>query len=288
MSTRSLQRGSRAALCALLGFASTSAPAAAQDPAAPAGLDPGGPAIALISTGIDYTDPEISSRLARDGEGEPIAWDFADNDLRPFASSEAGNGTRLAKLILSVYGKARLVIVRISQMEPDQLAKAVMFVARTPAQIAVVGANPNEMAGWERFGEAAGGPGGNALFLVPGEGPSEQGNGSAYPVQLNLHNVMTVAPLPAGHDEQNPLNGAVDAWIRPRALRLPGSDAEPAILPANGVEAAAMLGGFAACVLDGRDVTQSAVMKSTLQEEAVAASEEAPRNIYEPVCPSAN
>lgn len=99
---------------------------------------------------------------------------------------------------------------------------------------------------------------------------------------------MTVAPLPAGHDEQNPLNGAVDAWIRPRALRLPGSDAEPAILPANGVEAAAMLGGFAACVLDGRDVTQSAVMKSTLQEEAVAASEEAPRNIYEPVCPSAN
>lgn len=288
MSTGTLRRGSRAALCALSGLAFTSAPAAAQDPAAPAGLDPGGPAIALISTGIDYTDPEIASRLARDGEGEPIAWDFADNDLRPFASSENDNATRLAKLILSVYGKTRLVAVRISQMEPDQLAKAVMFVARTPAQIAVVGTSPNDAAGWEQFGQAAVGPGGNALFLVPGKVPSEQGNGSTYPVQLNLANVMTVAPLPAGHDEQNPLSGAVDAWIKPRGLSLPGSDSEPATVPANGAEAAAMLGGFAACVLDGRDITQTAVMKSTLQEKAEPASDEAPKNVYEPVCPSAN
>lgn len=289
MSTRSLRKGSRTAFFALISLTLTGAPVTAQDPAAPAGLDPGGPAVALISTGIDYTDPEIAPRLARDGEGEPIAWDFAANDLRPFAASETDNGTRIAKLILSVYGNVRLVNVRISQKEPDQLAKAAMFVARTPAQIAVVAANPNDVIGWERFGEAARGAGGNVLFLVPDEVASEKGNGHAYPVQLNLENVMTVAPLPTNHSGQtDPLSGAVDAWIKPRAFSTPGSDAEPAIAPANGIEAAAMLAGFAACVLDGRDVTQAAVMRSTLQENAVAANEGAPKNIYDPVCGDGN
>lgn len=294
MSAGALRKGSRAAFCALLGFVFATAPAAAQNPAAPPGLDPGGPAIALISTGVDYTDPEIAPRLARDGEGEPIAWDFAENDLRPFASPDVDNGTKLAKLILSVYGKARLINVRISQQEPDQLAKAVMFVARTPALIAVVGATPNEAAGWERFGEAVKGAGGNVLFLVPGEAPSETPNGTAYPVQLNLDNVMTAAPLPAKHgDQTTPLSGAVDAWIKPRAQGVPGgisgggeagSDVAPTMVPANGLEAAAMLGGFAACVLDGRDVTQFAVIKSILQENAVPAEEGVPRTIYDPVC----
>lgn len=286
MSIKSLHKGSVAALCTLVGFTLTGAPAAAQNPAAPAGLDPGGPAVALISTGIDYTDPEIASRLARDGEGEPIAWDFADNDLRPFGNSEADNGTRLAKLILSVYGKVRLVNVRISQMEPDQLAKAAMFVARTPAQIAVVGANPNDVAGWERFGETASGAGGNVLFFVPGEeAPSEQGNGHPYPVQLNLDNVMTVAPLPPANGGQTgPLSGAVDGWIKPRELSAPDDDAKPTIVPANGIEAAAMLGGLAACAVDGRDVTQSAVTRSILQEKAIAPAEGEPKTIYDPVC----
>lgn len=285
MRARGLRRGSSAALLALLGFALVSARAAAQNPAAPAGLDPGGPAIALISTGIDYTDPEIAPRLARDGEGEPIAWDFVDNDLRPFADTDTDNGTQLAKLILSVYGKARLINVRISQREPDQLAKAVMFVARTPAQAAIVGAYPNEMAGWERFGEAAKGTGGNVLFIVPGEAPSQQLNGSAYPVQLNLDNVIAAAPLPADFSERtDPLTEAVDAWIKTRSISEPGSDAEPTLVPANGMEAAAMLGGFTACVLDGRDITEFAVVKSTLEEKAVAAKDGAPKNIYDPVC----
>ena len=57
----------------------------ASEPKVPAGLDPGGTAIAILGDGIDYTKPVIAKRLARDGEGDLIAWDFVDNDIRPYA-----------------------------------------------------------------------------------------------------------------------------------------------------------------------------------------------------------
>src|SRR2546423_15285496 len=52
-------------------------------PPLPPGRDPGGVAIALITTGIDYTVLEVGQRLARDGEGELIGWDLGDQDRKP-------------------------------------------------------------------------------------------------------------------------------------------------------------------------------------------------------------
>ena len=57
----------------------------ASEPKVPPGLDPGGVAIALLGDGVDYTKPELAKRLARDGEGDLIAWDFVDNAIRPYA-----------------------------------------------------------------------------------------------------------------------------------------------------------------------------------------------------------
>jgi hypothetical protein len=71
-----------ATLLALL--ASGAAMAAPADPPVPPGRDPGGVAVAIIGPGVDYTQPDIAARLARDGEGEIIGWDFVDNDRRPF------------------------------------------------------------------------------------------------------------------------------------------------------------------------------------------------------------
>ena len=57
-----------------------SAAAQPKKPKLPPGLDPGGVAIVLLTTGIDYTKPELAVRLARDGEGELIGWDAVDGD----------------------------------------------------------------------------------------------------------------------------------------------------------------------------------------------------------------
>lgn len=57
-------------------------------PPVPPGRDPGGVAVALIGTGIDYTLPAVARRLARDGEGELIGWDLQDEDRKPFDTSK--------------------------------------------------------------------------------------------------------------------------------------------------------------------------------------------------------
>lgn len=78
------------ALTTLLSFcAANTGSAQAADPKVPPGQDPGGPALALIGGGVDYTSADIAHRLARDGEGEPISWDLIDNDRTAFARAIA-------------------------------------------------------------------------------------------------------------------------------------------------------------------------------------------------------
>lgn len=260
---------------------------AAQNPAAPPGTDPGGPAIALISTGVDYTDPMIAPRLARDGEGEPIAWDFVDNDLRPHApiNADSGNGTKLAKLILSLNDKVRLINVRVSRKEPDQLAKAAMFVARTPARVAVVGTYPEDAAGWEQFGGAARGAAANLLFTVPGGPLPAEVRGSPYPVQLNLQNTVVAAPFldNPGTSPGGDVNLPIDAQIKQRETK--GGE-QVTVVPIDGLEAAALLGGYAVCVIEGKNIEDAAAARAILQEQAIA--DAAAKNVYDPNCAQTN
>src|SRR6185369_8658920 len=88
-------------------------------PPLPPGRDPGGVAIALIGTGIDYTIPEVAQRLARDGEGELIGWDLEHKDRKPFDKSKGstrpewgGDGTLIASLLVAPR-TTRLVPVRL-------------------------------------------------------------------------------------------------------------------------------------------------------------------------------
>ena len=105
-------------------------------PKPPPGRDPGGIAIAVIGNGLDYRRPEIAGRVARDGEGELIGWDFADNDGRPFAASDADGGA--ARVVLAEGQGTRLVLARAAAGRPDQTAAALRFCAQTPARVVLV------------------------------------------------------------------------------------------------------------------------------------------------------
>src|SRR5262245_28751980 len=139
----------------MLAFAGT-ALAQAKKPPLPPGRDPGGVAIALITTGIDYTAPHIAQRLARDGEGELIGFDLVDNDNRPLGAARAdtpahwgGDGTVLAASILDATIGARLVPVRIDPSNSTSLARAVAFIAQTPARIVAVPMSGPRKEDWE-------------------------------------------------------------------------------------------------------------------------------------------
>ncbi len=168
-------------------------------PPLPPGRDPGGVAIALLTTGIDYTVPEVARRLARDGEGELIGFDLIDNDNRPFGDSRAqtpahwgGDATALALDLLDPAIGARLVPVRVDPRDPASLARAVAFVARTPARVVVVPMWSPSKEDWqpfrlavERFPQI--------LFVVAaGDDGKDLDKQPAYPAALGLPNLLVV------------------------------------------------------------------------------------------------
>ncbi len=114
-----------------LPFAST---ARAADPVLKAGRDPGGVAVALLVDGVDYREPDVAGMLARDGEGEAIAFDAVDGDHRPFV--ERGHGTEAMRATVR-HGGVRVVAVRVDFRDPRSVAKGIAFAAATPAKIVV-------------------------------------------------------------------------------------------------------------------------------------------------------
>jgi hypothetical protein len=174
-------------------------PARGQDkkPALPPGRDPGGLAVALLSSGVDYTLADLAQRLARDGEGELIGWDFADNDRRPFERSgqstpvaQGGNATMLA---LKIAGTGRRVIpVRIPLGAPLVLAQAVAFIARTPAKITAVPMWTSNAADWWAFGQAASHAPDLLFIIAAGDEGKDIDAEPVYPAALHLPNALVV------------------------------------------------------------------------------------------------
>ena len=170
------------------------------------GSDPGGVAVAIIGTGVNYTLPQIANRLARDGEGDIIGLDFIDRDNRPFdrgpdlAPAPFGAspmGTTPASLILAEAPRARLVPVRALVSDPRQLGGAAAFVAAPPARIVLVAFTSPNRAGWESFERAAkAAP--NVLFVLPaGDANQDLDQHPLFPARLDLPNAVVVTAASA-------------------------------------------------------------------------------------------
>lgn len=145
-------------------------PGLAAEPKVPPGLDPGGIAIALLGDGIDYTKPEIAKRLARDGEGDLIAWDFVDNDIRPYTQS--GQSTVDAEHIIAASKIANLVVVKEPLGNAAAIGHMATFVVRTPARIIAWPDGRPGRADWQVLFEAAK-RFKDRLFIVPGPAQPE-------------------------------------------------------------------------------------------------------------------
>ncbi|MDX2259514.1 MAG: hypothetical protein NW205_11430 [Hyphomicrobiaceae bacterium] len=235
--------------------------AQAADPRAPAGLDPGGTAIAIITSGVDHREPEIASRLARDGEGEPIALDLIDGDVNAFAPADAGPGTRLAREMLAAYRHSRLIVVRADADNPAHVARAVMFLARTPARIAFVAA-VSEAGALQPVLTAIDKDIPQLLVVVPAAAAG-LGPGAA-------PGILTAAPAAAatgaGSGEgkgEAPIASSpayrIDAWVAARGSSIVPSLATPGGAGAgpDAVGAAAIAAGHAACALHGSPASAS-------------------------------
>lgn len=179
--------------------AATSVLSQPRKPKLPPGRDPGGFAVALLTTGIDYTRREVADRLARDGEGELVGWDFVDNDNRPYAPSPnvtpanwGGDGT-LAATRIAAAGTLRLVPIRIDPAKPVTLAAALAFAVRTPARILLMPMSSDEPEDWQAFRQAAQRfP--DLIIVTSAAGPDGGGKSrGTFPGAFGLDNVIVVS-----------------------------------------------------------------------------------------------
>ena len=170
-------------LLATATFALAAGPA--KKPPVPPGVDPGGVLIALIGDGVDYTRPDIAARLARDGEGEIIGWDFVDGDRRPYGSSDfATVMTAAASSLLQEPGTPRLAIFRFQdapEQSLPQLARSVAIASDAKARVIVLNARGPSLV---KFLEAASARFPEAILIVPRNNETE--------TMLSLNNTIVV------------------------------------------------------------------------------------------------
>lgn len=140
-------------MTALVALASAAAtPTVAADPRLAPGRDPGGTAVAILADGFDYTKPELAAVLARDGEGEAIAWDAIDADGLPYAKEAHGTADALSA---TSRGNVRIVQVRVDWKDPSSAASGIAFAVQTPATILLATSPASEGKGHEVLTAAA-------------------------------------------------------------------------------------------------------------------------------------
>ncbi len=133
-----------------------SAPACAADPKVPPAVESGNRSpIAILTTGFDYTNPAIAAHLARDGEGEIIAWDVPGNDRFPY--DPAGDTGLMTELAAQIPPDApiSLLAVKVDPNDPVSLAKGLAFITRTPARTVLIPMWSPGPAGWDVFAKAS-------------------------------------------------------------------------------------------------------------------------------------
>jgi len=238
------------------------------------GRDPGGPAVALFSLGIDYTIPEIASRLARDGEGDIVGVDLPDGDNRPYAPAGInekhpgwGDGTAYAKL-LAAQG-VRIVPVRVDPADPTSVARGLAFVAQSPAYVAVVPALDAKPARWELFSKVAGQMP-DVLVVAPTRGMAADAQQQGpWPAALGLANGLSIAAdtdPPNAHQQTHDtallMRETAGAW-----MSVPGHASSAAA-----VDVAAMIAHCTAAI--GRNETSANLKLRLLAEARQAAGQD--------------
>ena len=169
------------------------------DPPVPPGFDPGCVTVALIDSGVNYLLPEINRRLARDGEGNLIGYDYWDMDERPFDANPTRSpffpqrhGTRVASIILAEAPQARLIPYRYPRPDLSRLAALVEDAAANGARIINLAMGSNKPEPWQAFAQAmAAHP--DILFVVSaGNDNRDLDRRPVYPAAFKADNMLVI------------------------------------------------------------------------------------------------
>ena len=243
---------------ALLALLLLAASAEAQKPRVPPGRDPGGIPVAIIASGVNYTLPGITERLARDGEGDLVGIDMEDGDNRPFdrappardpAAAPAntpgtfvGSGTAIASILIRETGRPiRLAVVRPRLGDPHTFGNAAAFAAHMGARVVLVSVVSTGTRELEVFARAAAHFQDLLFIVVAGDEARDLDKLPLYPASLGLANVLVVTSATAEGKLQDKAGfgpRTVDVAIAAEAVDAMDAGGKPVKLAGSAIAAA--------------------------------------------------
>lgn len=169
------------------------------DPPIPPFNDPGGIPVAIVDTGVNYTLPSIGSRLARDGEGQLIGYDYWDLDGRPFDANPerspffpARHGTEVASLIVNEAPIAKLLPYRYPRSDMARFGDLIDHAAAEGVRVMNISLVSFHRPDWRSFEEAMSRHPGILFVVAAGNDHRDIDARPVYPAALDHQNMITV------------------------------------------------------------------------------------------------
>ncbi len=207
------------------------------NPPVPAGADAQGVTVAHIDSGVNYLLPQIAARLARDGEGRILGYDFWDLDGRPFDGDTGRSpffpirhGTLVASLLLAEAPDVRLLPFRYPRPDMVRMADVVAAAQAAGAAIVALPMGSTRQADWISFEEAARAHPGMLFIVSAGNDGRDIDGRPLYPASLPLDNMIVVTSADAaGYAAPGSNWGAasVDLLVPAEDMAVTGFDGAP-------------------------------------------------------------
>ena len=174
------------------------------NPAIPAGVDPGGVTVALVDSGINYRLAMFAGRLARDGAGRALGYDYWDMDDRPYdidtsrsAFFPGHHGTRVASVLVREAPEIRLIAYRYPRPDMGRMGDLVADADAKGARIVALAMGSNKLDDWRAFAAAARARPHLLFVISAGNDGRDIDRRPVYPAALGLGNAIVVT---SGHD----------------------------------------------------------------------------------------
>ena len=169
----------------------------------PAGVDPGGVRVALVDSGLAYDLPPFRGRLARDGGGKPLGYDYWDLDPWPYDGDVSRgpflpirHGTAVASILAREAPDAALVPFRYPRPDMSRMADLVARAVEAGVRILAMPLGSRKAEDWHAFERALRGRDILAVVSAGNDGRDIDGE-PVYPAALTLENIVTVTSADA-------------------------------------------------------------------------------------------